>query len=187
MNLRSKLLGTTFLLAAVLFPSAAQAMPIWQFDKMADQDQADYIQVLVDGAQKVLKDEGRSDLANKMDALFTEVPAGDKISLGMEEFEDNLALARVYDAKRVINDPNARRLEVEDVMFLTLKKNGIILPKNFMHVGDNFHPKSSLVRQNPDGTITVQRRPPNGAAKDVKAKMGLAAPAQIVVLTISKT
>jgi len=118
----------------ILLINTAQAIEIRQYDKMADQDQADYIQVFVDGAQKVLKDEGRGDLANKMDALFTEVPAGDKVSLGMEEFEDNLALVRVYDAHNVVKNPTIPRLEVEHAMILTLKKNGIILPKSFMHV-----------------------------------------------------
>ena len=112
-------LAAILLSGAILLINTAQAMEIRQFDKMADQDQADYIQVLVDGAQKVLKDEGRGDLANKIDALFTEVPAGDKISLRMEEFEDNLAL--VTDAKNVIRDPHAQRLEVEDAMAVTLQ------------------------------------------------------------------
>ena len=43
----------------MFFTSAAQAMQIQQFDKMALQDQADYISVLIDGAQKVLIDEGK--------------------------------------------------------------------------------------------------------------------------------
>ena len=38
-------------------------------------------------------------------------------------------------------NPSARRLEVEDAMFVTLKKNGIVLPESFMYVGDKFHPK----------------------------------------------
>jgi hypothetical protein len=100
-------LSATALFVAVLLSGAAQAMEIRQYDKMADQDQADYVQVLVDGAQKILKDEGRGDLAGKMDQLFTEIPAGDKISLGMTEFESNLTLARVADVKRVISNPNA--------------------------------------------------------------------------------
>jgi hypothetical protein len=128
--------------AAMLFDTTAKAMEIRQYDKMVDRDQADYIQVLVDGAQKVLNNEGRSDFARKMDQLFTEIPAGDKISLGMQEFENNLALARVTDAKNVIKDPNAQRLEVEDVMAATLeKKNGIELPDSFFTVGSNFKPK----------------------------------------------
>ncbi|HEX3912700.1 MAG TPA: hypothetical protein VHW71_04270 [Steroidobacteraceae bacterium] len=134
-------LSAAMLSAAVLLSSAAHAMEIRQYDKMADRDQAAYVQVLVDGAQKVLKDGGRVDLARKMDQLFTEIPAGDKISLGMEEFENNLALARVTDAKNVIKDPNAQRLEVEDAMAVTLQKNGIEVPDSFFTVASGFRPK----------------------------------------------
>ncbi len=84
MNWFNAQLPVASLSASLLVASAAQAMEIRQNDKMADQDQADYVQVLIDGAQKVLKDEGRGDLAGRMDQLFTEIPAGDNISLGLE-------------------------------------------------------------------------------------------------------
>ena len=141
MNRFNKFLVAAFMSAAMLLPSMVQAMEIRQFDKMADQDQGDYIQVLVDGAQKVLIDVGRRDLAAKADQLFSEIHHGDTMPLGMIEFEDNLARARVADAKRVIKDPNARRLEVEDAMIVTMRKNGIELPPSFLAVASNFHPK----------------------------------------------
>ena len=125
----------------MLLPGAAQAMEIRQFDKMAIQDQGNYIQALVDGAQKVLNDEGQRDLAIKVDQLFSETHHGDTMPLGMIEFENNLALARVADAKRVIKDPSARRLEIEDAMIVTMRKNGIELPPSFLTVAGNFKPK----------------------------------------------
>jgi hypothetical protein len=125
----------------MLFVTTAQAMEIRQFDKMADRNHSDVIQVLVDGAQKVLRDEGRGDLAKKMDQLFTEIPAGDKISLGMEEFENNLALMRVNDAKHAVEHPSDPRLEVEDVMAATLQNNHIDLPDRFFTVAGGFIPK----------------------------------------------
>jgi hypothetical protein len=79
------LLGASFSFSGFL-----QAMEIRQFDKMALQDQADYISVLIDGAQRVLIDEGNADLAAKVSKLFTEVPAGDRITLGLNELESNL-------------------------------------------------------------------------------------------------
>ena len=134
--------------AAMLLLTSARAMEIRQFDKMADRDQANYIQVLVDDAQKVLRDEGRSDLAGKMDQLFTEIFAGDKISLGMQEFEDNLALLRVNDAEHAQEkNPKDPRIEVEDVLFITLKKNHIDLPDSFFTVAKNFKPKYPLQKQ----------------------------------------
>ncbi len=65
MNRLNKSLAATFLSAAMLFTSAAQAMEIREFDKMAVQDQGDYVGLLVGGAEQVLKDEGRADLAAK--------------------------------------------------------------------------------------------------------------------------
>ena len=42
--------AATFLSAAMLFSGAAQAMEIRQFDKMADQDQAEYVGLLMSPA-----------------------------------------------------------------------------------------------------------------------------------------
>jgi hypothetical protein len=130
-----------FLSAAMLFTSAAQAMEIRQFDKMALQDQNDFIGDLVVGAQKVLIDEGRSDLAAQVQNLFAKMPAGDQISLGLNEFERNLDLLRVADAKNAAARPNDPRIEVEDAMVVTLKKNNIQLPDSFFGVASNFKPK----------------------------------------------
>jgi hypothetical protein len=41
-----------------------------------------------------------------------------------------------------------------------------------------------MVTQNPDGTITVQKEPPKGDAKDAKVKKGLVIPAQVVAPTV---
>jgi hypothetical protein len=141
MNRFNKYLAATFLSAAMLFTSAAQAMEIEQFDKMALQDQHEYVADLVIGAEKVLTDEGRPDQAEQVRKLFTEMNPGNKIPLGVAEFDVNLALARVVDAKRIAQDPNARRLEVEDAMIVTMRKNGIELPPSFLTVASKFKPK----------------------------------------------
>jgi hypothetical protein len=54
MNLVSKYLAATFLSAAMFLTSAAQAKEIQRFDKMADQDQGEYVGILVEGAENVL-------------------------------------------------------------------------------------------------------------------------------------
>ncbi|MGA2630772.1 MAG: hypothetical protein ABSG54_11220 [Terriglobia bacterium] len=163
MNRFNKFLAATFLSAAMLLTGAAQAMEIQQYDKMADQDQNEYVGDLVIGAEKVLTDEGRPDQAEQVRKLFTEIKPGDKIPVGVGEFEINLALARVVDAKRIAQDPNATRLEVEHALIVTLKKNGIILPQSIMHVGDNFHPRFPPKEAAPDAPA-----PPK--TKDVKKK-----------------
>ena len=137
----NKHLMATFLSAAMIFTSAAQAMEIRQFDKMAGQDQDDYIGDLIDGAEKVLTDEGKPDLAAQVKHLFTTKNPGDADTTGMVEFETNLALARVADAKRAEKDPNAQRVEVEDAMAVTLQKNHVDLPGSLFSVNKNFKPK----------------------------------------------
>ena len=134
-------LVATCLSMVILLTGTAQALEIIQFDKMAIKDQSEYIVVLIEGAQKVSIAEGKDDLAAQIHKLFTEVHAGDTIPLGMIAFEENLDRARLVDAERHAKDHNVRRLEVEDVMIVTLKRNDIILPLSFMHVADNFRPK----------------------------------------------
>jgi hypothetical protein len=141
MNRFNKFLAATFLSAAMLLTGAAQAMEIQQYDKMADQDQNEYVGDLVIGAEKVLTDEGRPDQAEQVRKLFTETKPGDMVPAGVAEFDINLALARVVDAKRIAKNPDARRLEVEDAMIVTLRKNNIELPPSFLTVNSNFHPK----------------------------------------------
>ena len=143
MNGFKTFLTATFLSAAMLFSTAAQAMEIRQFDKMADQDQSDYIGDLIrQGAEKVLTDEGRSgSCCTGQASFYYKNPPGDADTLGMVEFETNLALARVNDAKHAAEHPNDPRLEVEDAMFVTLEQNHIELPDAFFTVASNFHPK----------------------------------------------
>ncbi|MGH8200909.1 MAG: hypothetical protein ACREVO_11190 [Steroidobacteraceae bacterium] len=120
-------------------------MEIRQFDKMADRDQAEYVGSLVQGAEDLLTNEGRPDLQEKMHKLFSTIPTGDKMFLGMTEFERNLALARVADVERAAKDPSAHRLEVEDALLVTLKRNNIPLSQDFIRdfraFNNGFRPK----------------------------------------------
>jgi predicted extracellular nuclease len=97
--------------AAILFVTSADAMEIRQFDKLANQDQSDYIGDLITGAEKVLNDEGKSDLAAQVKRLFTTKNPGDADVIGMVEFERNLAILRLYDAKNAKNTPMIRDLK----------------------------------------------------------------------------
>lgn len=144
----NKFLVATFMSAAMFFAGAAQAMQIRQFDKMASEDKGEYVGLLVGGAEQVLKDEGRADLAEKVEQLFTTTLPGDQITMGMGEFQLNLARARVADSDRVAKDPSAHRLEVEDAMLVTLKKNNIPLSQDFIKnlraINKDFKPKLPL-------------------------------------------
>ncbi len=141
----SRLIRLAWPLAATLFLTSAQAMEIRQFDKMATQDRSDYVASLLIGTQQVLTEEGRPDLADQIHKLFTDTPVGDEASIGMTEFMRNLARARVADAQRAAQVPNAHRLEIEDVMLVTLQKNNIPLSQGFVRtlraINSNFEPK----------------------------------------------
>jgi hypothetical protein len=133
--------SAAIILAAISLSSAAQAMQIQLFDRMAAQDQQNYINLLFEGAEKVLIQASQQNDAAKARQLLTYIHQGDALPRGEAEFEGNLDNARVFDAKRHLDDPNARRLEVEDALVVTLKKNGITLPKTFLTVGSDFKPK----------------------------------------------
>jgi hypothetical protein len=145
MNRFNAQLAVACLSASLLAASAAQAMEIRQFDKLADQDQSEYIGNLIVGAENALIDEGKPDLAAQIKTLFTTKQPGDADVMGAVEFERNLALARVADAQRAEQDPKAHRLEVEDAMLVTLKKNNIPMSQDFVRgfraINSNFRPK----------------------------------------------
>ena len=138
-------LSAAALIVALILSSAAQAMEIQHYDEMSNDDQATYVSLLVGGAEQAFKNEGRADLAAQVDHLFTTTLPGDKITMGVGEFQLNLARARVADEKRFEKDPRAHRLEVEDAMLVTLKKNNIALSEDFIGafraINTNFRPK----------------------------------------------
>ena len=138
-------LSAAMLTVAVLVSSAAQAMKIQQYDKMSNDDQGEYVSLLVGGAEQAFKNEGRADLAAQVDHLFTTTEPGDQHTLGVVEFQLNLARARVADSDRAAKDPNAHRLEVEDAMLVTLQKNNMPLSQAFVRafraINNNFRPQ----------------------------------------------
>ena len=134
-------LVSVFVLISAFLPTSLRALDIWKFDKMADEDQGAYVGSLVEGAENVLKNDGRTADVQKVHELFSTTLPGDKLTVGMTQFEINLARARLVDAKAVAQNHDAQRLEVEHVIIMTLKNNGIVLPKSFMTVGKGFKPK----------------------------------------------
>jgi hypothetical protein len=130
--------------AAMFAATAAHAMDVQVYERMSANDQGDYTGVMVGGAEQVLAAAGRADQAAQVEKLFTTREPGDAHTLGMVEFELNLAQVNKADADNLVKNPNAKPLKVEIAMIATLKANGIILPKSFMHVGDNFDAKDTL-------------------------------------------
>ena len=106
--------AAALVVAELVFCGAAQAMEIRQFDKMAQDDRAEYVSEVISGAEKVLTDEGKANQAEKVENLFTTNASDGNTSIGMSQFLLDLAKARLADAQRALKDPNAQRLEVED-------------------------------------------------------------------------
>jgi hypothetical protein len=131
-----------FISAALLTISAAEAKDIRDYFKMADQDQGQFDSSLFEGAKQLLKDEGRTDLADQLDRLFTEVKPGNKVSNGMADYEANLAAMLVAEVNREVRNPNLPHLQAERAFRDTARDHGIPLPAAFDSIAGNFKPKS---------------------------------------------
>jgi len=138
-------MSVAILSAALVLCGAAQAMDVQVYERMSASDQANYTGMMIRGAEQVLNAAGMVDQAAQVEKLFTTKNPGDQNTIGMVEFELNLAAVDKADADNLVKNPNARLLQVEIAMVATLKGNGIILPKEFMHVGDSFQPRDALM------------------------------------------
>ena len=125
--------------AAVFFVTSAHAMEIQQFDRMAGDDQGEYVDRL---AQSV-EDATQGDAHARVVRFFKPKQPGETIS-GMGQFEMALSLARIADLDAAAKNPKARRLDVEDVMYTVLERNGIILSATFKPIPVRFHPSYPL-------------------------------------------
>jgi hypothetical protein len=120
----------------LLIANLVQALEIRQFDKLGDDDQISYIDALRVNVEKSVPP---AEFA-RVKRFFQKKQPGEVIS-GMGQFELNLALARVADLEHPEKDSAARRLGVEDVMYVTLERNGISLPPGFRPAASNFQSK----------------------------------------------
>ena len=147
-TLRTLAIGSFLLTAGMVLSAPSHAMQIQEFDRMVARDRQDYVNLLIESAQKVLSEAGRQNDAAKAHKLFTEVQKGDAMPKGETEFENNLALARVGNGS---SDPRSAGMEVEDAFAVTLKKNGIELPGSFFTVASKFLPP--IVPTLPSNTV----------------------------------
>lgn len=131
--LASSVISVFLISIFMLFASTSNAVTFPAFDHMDSYAQAEFIADMVDRTEKALRDDGKPDLALKTEQLFTLVEPGDQWSVGLTDLESNVANARVADLDRLGKDPKARRVQVEDALFVTLKKNGIELSSNAMN------------------------------------------------------
>jgi hypothetical protein len=124
-----------FTLPACLFAGCnAQALEIYQYDRLAPQDQFRFVSGLVRGAIDILTKAGHADQARKVAQLFPDPDHATATPI----FKSALAHERDVDSKRSIEEPDATRLEIEDAMVELLKKNGIAIPDSFYTVNRDF-------------------------------------------------
>jgi hypothetical protein len=128
--------------ACLLTGSGAQALEIWQYERLAAQDQSRFVSGLVHGAMDILTKAGHADQAQKVAHLF---PYPDRATAA-PAFKAALAQERAVDDKRAIEQPDATRLEVEDAMLELFKKNGIALPDSFYIVNRDFRARLPVKR-----------------------------------------
>ncbi|MFZ1976231.1 MAG: hypothetical protein WAU89_25540 [Candidatus Acidiferrales bacterium] len=132
------------LTAVVFFAPLAQATEIRQFDRMSGDDQIRFIDKLVDSVEDASKSDPA--LLARVKRFFLAKQPGENIS-GMGRFELNLSLARIADLQAAAKNPKAHRLEVEDVMYVTLERSGIVLGKTFRPSASNFKPEKPLLQK----------------------------------------
>jgi hypothetical protein len=109
MSRLDRFLIAAWMTVALLSAGASRAMQIREFDKLAGPDQYEYIADLMEGAEKVLVNEGRVDLATQFRNLFATNATGDQASIGrnstvrngkvtkIREYIDTQALARASE------------------------------------------------------------------------------------------
>jgi hypothetical protein len=154
---RMKALLVVLMSAVMLLTTTAQAMEIQQFDKMAGDDQIRFVDQL---AQSVEDASTRDpNLLAHVKRFFMPKQPGEDIS-GMGRFELNLSLARVADLQTAEKNPKARRLEVEDVLYATLERSGVVLSKSFRPAAPNFQTQKPLCRDPATSALGGARRTP---------------------------
>jgi hypothetical protein len=137
MNLKPSLALVLILLAPCL-ATGARAMPILDFARLNNDDEATYVTLLVEGSAAMFKAHGQPDQARKI-ILFFKVPGKDG---GVYRFADQLKKVDALNNKNAIN-PNNRApvYQVEDAMAATLKNEGFIVPVSYLlTLGNDFQP-----------------------------------------------
>ncbi len=112
MNCFDRVRVVSFLWFVLLFACRAQAMQIWDLDRVSTNDQGNHIGVLILGAEHTLIDDGRPEQAVQVTRMFHKQP-GREVWTGIAEFELKLSEVRAADADDLVKNPIARRLPVD--------------------------------------------------------------------------
>jgi hypothetical protein len=141
MSRMHRCLATSILSSALILSTSAHAMPIPQYDQMAQSDKKDYRVSLVEGAAKALDAHGEHEQAQKLITIFTD--KGD--NGGFNQLAKNLEILRAINKENAANPNNKEPVyEVEHAFALTLKNNGISIPVSvLLAINKDFKPGHS--------------------------------------------
>jgi hypothetical protein len=120
------------------FTPNARAMTLESFGRMNNDDEATYVALLIDAAERMLKQQGHPDQAAKTEAFFRETGKDG----GVQQLAAHLQSMNAVNKRNAIN-PNNRvpPYQIEDAMELTLKSQEIEVPaKVLLASGKDFHP-----------------------------------------------
>jgi len=148
----SRLIKSLAILSATMsLAGPAHATDIKDHFKMVVDDKGRFDQMLLDVAEKLLRDQGRPDLALRLHKLFTEITPGNKISQGMAEYTLNLSDMLRAEIKREASNPSLPHLQAETAFRDVAQDHGINLPPTFETMAASFHrqyPLRDLVKEN---------------------------------------
>jgi hypothetical protein len=128
------------LLAAALIlalAGRAPAIEITKYDQLSLEDKTRYVEMLLRGTERILRDLGKPGEAKRVGQLFSETPVGEQMPEGMKQFEKDLIAAELYQQR------TGKTMHVEYALILTLKKLGIEIAKeDMMAFGKDFKPST---------------------------------------------
>jgi hypothetical protein len=127
----------------ILLPcvGAAQALDIKDYFELADKDQGRFDQSLLTGAERVLNDAGRKDLADQLDRVFTEVKSGNKLSDAFAEYQARLGAMLGAEVNREVRNPNLPHRQAERAFRDAAESHGVHLPAAFNSIASDFRPE----------------------------------------------
>jgi hypothetical protein len=141
---------TAYLAAGALLWSlpcagSAGAMSIESFARMNDDDDATLVTLLVEGAAKTLREQGKPEEALKAINLFKDSSKEG----GLNQLVLNLKTLNALNNRNAIKPANrVTALDVEDALALTLKDNGLLVSADILRrIDANFTPVGPMRQQ----------------------------------------
>lgn len=153
-GLKKAAVASFLAVAALLLPSQSEALEINKYDQLSLADKTRYVQTLLQGTERLLQTQGKTDVARRMGQLFSETQPGEQMPRGMQQFGRDLIAAELYQQE------TGKTMHVEYALIVTLKRYGIEVPKqDMMTLAGDFRPTDTQT------TTTATQQQPAPAPK----------------------